>query len=143
MKVLLVFALVLACVAAQFNPFNLFGGGNRRPPPRRPAPFQSNRPAPQNRPPPVQAASSGSNRRCTNGFHVSGQHFSWQGARDYCSRNGMRPSSLENGQKINTAYGLVRPLKYFWTGGQVNHRSRTVSWPNGASSTPDWSHTGG
>ena len=81
--------------------------------------------------------------RCTNGFHVSGQQFTWQGARDYCTRNGMRPSSVENGQRINVAYNMVRPLKYFWTGGQVNHSSRTVSWPNGASSTPDWSNTGG
>ncbi len=142
MRFFVIFALTLAYAGGQFfNPFSLFGGrGNRRPPPPppgRPAPFQANsRPSA-----PAPAPSSG--RSCNNGFHVSSQHFSWQGARDYCTRNGMRPSSLENGQKVNTAYNLVRPLKYFWTGGQVNHRSRSVNWPNGASSTPDWSFTGG
>ena len=136
MRVVLVLALLMAVASAQFfrNPFRGFGRRPNRPRPA-PAPFRGN-------PAPAPAPSSGGNRRCTNGMHVSGQHFTWQGARDYCTRNGMRPSSLENGQKINTAYNLVRPLKYFWTGGQVRG-SRTVNWPNGASSTPDWSHTGG
>ena len=143
MRVLLVLGLAFACASGQFfNPFSLFnrGNGNRRPPPpaQRPSSFSS-RPVSA----PGPAPSSGGNGRCTNGFHVSGQKFTWSGARNYCTRNGMRPSSLENGQKVNIAYGLVRPLKYFWTGGQVNHSSRTVSWPNGASSTPDWSPTGG
>nr|APS85776.1 extracellular regulated MAP kinase 1 [Paracyclopina nana] len=59
------------------------------------------------------------------------------------SLNGFRPSSLENQAKVNIAYQMVRPLRFLWTGGQVNHSSRSVSWPNGATSTPDWSFTGG
>ena len=69
--------------------------------------------------------------------------WSWEGARNYCTSNGMRASSLDTQAKVRTAYNLVRPLKYFWTGGSVNHGRRTVSWPNGATSTPDWSPTGG
>merc|ERR1711973_548319 len=139
MKVFIVLALTLACVHGQFgfNPFRFFGGGRRpsrpAPPPR---PFQS-------RPAQAPRAPSGGSRSCTNGFHVSSQHFSWSGATNYCNSNGMRASSLETQSKINTAYNLVRPLKYFWTGGSVNHGRRTVSWPNGATSTPDWSSTGG
>ena len=139
MRILLVFALMLACASGQFggfNPFRLFGG-------RRPS-----RPRPQSRPVPFNSApapapSGGSTRSCNSGFHVSSRNFDWNGAQNYCTSNGMRASSLETQSKINTAYRLVRPLKYFWTGGRVNHSSRTASWPNGSSSTPDWSPTGG
>ena len=139
MKVFIVLALCLACVSAQFgfNPFRIFGRRPSRPanrPAPRPAPFQSR---------PAAAPAPSGPPSCTNGFHVSSQHFSWQGAKNYCTGRGLKASSLETQAKINTAYQLVRPLKYFWTGGSVNHGSRDVSWPNGARSRPDWSNTGG
>ena len=137
MKVFFVLALFLAVANAQFGFFNRFFGRPSRPasrPPPRPSTFSSR---------PVSAPAPSGPASCTNGFHVSSQHFSWSGANSYCTGRGLRPSSLETQAKINTAYNLVRPLKYFWTGGSVNHGQRTVSWPNGATSTPDWSPTGG
>ena len=140
MKVFIVLALFLATVSGQFgfNPFRLFGGRRPSRPASRPAPRPTSF-----RTAPATAPAAGGARSCNQGFHVSSQHFSWQGARNYCTSNGMRASSLETQAKVGTAYNLVRPLKYFWTGGSVNHGRRTVSWPNGATSTPDWSPTGG
>lgn len=142
MRAFILIALTLAVASGQFfNPFSLFGGrgnGNRRPPP--PPGRPASRPAPS-RPAPFQGGSSGG--RCTNGFHVSSNNLSWQAAQNYCSRNGFRRSSLDTQAKINTAYNLVRPLKYFWTGGETNHGRRTARWPNGRETTPDWSFTGG
>ena len=140
MKVFIVLALFLATVSGQFgfNPFRLFGGRRPSRPASRPAPRPTSF-----RTAPATAPAAGGARSCNQGFHVSSQHFSWSGARNYCTSNGMRASSLETQAKVGTAYNLVRPLKYFWTGGSVNHGRRTVSWPNGATSTPDWSPTGG
>ena len=134
--------LAFGCVSGQFfNPFRAFRRPNRpRPPP--PRPFNA-RPAAAQSSAGAGTPAASSGVSCNQGFHVSRQKFNWQGARDYCTRSGLRPSSLENRSKIGVAYNLVRPLAYFWTGGRVNHSNRSVNWPNGATSTPDWSPTGG
>merc|ERR1712018_166729 len=137
MKSLFILFLTLACVSGQFfNPFNFRRPNrpnrpNNTPPPR---PFNSA---------PAQSSGGGNGVSCNQGFHVSRQKFDFNGAQNYCRSVGLRGSSLENSRKIGVAYNLVRPLKYFWTGGRVNHGRGTVSWPNGFSSTPDWSPTGG
>ena len=99
MKVFIVLALTLATVSGQFgfNPFRLFGGRRPSRPASRPAPRPTSfRTAPATAP----APSSGGARSCNQGFHVSSQHFSWQGARNYCTSNGMRASSLETKLKL-------------------------------------------
>merc|ERR1711971_354206 len=122
----IVLALFLATVSGQFgfNPFRLFGGRRPSRPASRPAPRPTSF-----RTAPATAPAAGGARSCNQGFHVSSQHFSWQGARNYCTSNGMRASSLETQAKVGTAYNLVRPLKYFWTGGSVNHGRRTLAGP--------------
>ena len=96
MKSLIILFLALACVSGQFfNPFRAFGR-RPRPPPPRPAPFNP-RPAAA----PAQSSSGGSSPSCTNGFHVSSSRsFSWSAARNYCTSRGLKPSSLENAQKV-------------------------------------------
>ena len=96
MKSLIILFLALACVSGQFfNPFRAFGR-RPRPPPPRPAPFNP-RPAAA----PAQSSSGGSSASCTNGFHVSSSRsFSWSAARNYCTSRGLKPSSLENAQKV-------------------------------------------
>jgi len=137
MKSLIILFLALACVSGQFfNPFRAFGR-RPRPPPPRPAPFNP-------RPAAAPASSGGSSPSCTNGFHVSSSRsFSWSAARNYCTSRGLKPSSLENAQKVGIAKNLVRSLPYFWTGGQKSGTNPTVNWPNGARSVPEWSNTGG
>merc|ERR550519_2743979 len=51
----------------------------------------------------------------------------------YCRSQGMRPISLDTPAKEREFTGLVgrEGQKYFWTGGNVNHGARTVSWPSG------------
>merc|ERR1712203_1190928 len=81
--------------------------GYRRP--SRPA----SRPAPRPtsfRTAPATAPASGGARSCNQGFHVSSQHFSWQGARNYCTSNGMRASSLETQAKVGTLIIWFVPL---------------------------------
>jgi len=64
----------------------------------------------------------------------------------YCRAQGMRPISLDTPAKEREFTGLVsrEGQKYFWTGGNVNHRARTVSWPSGRTTSSNrWSNTGG
>ena len=125
-----------------------------RPPPNRPS---FNRPAPQQ--------SRGGCPTSAPNHNFGGQSFviSWQngpkstcgqftgsGAQGYCSSMGMRPINLDNDAKAQHFIGLLagdRSQTYFWTGGNVNHRSGTVNWGNGQSqpinSIRYWSRTGG
>merc|ERR1712141_359767 len=43
----------------------------------------------------------------------------------YCRANGMTAVSLDSADKVREGQ------PYFWTGGQVNHRARSVTWPSG------------
>merc|ERR1712183_976387 len=51
----------------------------------------------------------------------------------YCRANGMTAVSLDSADKEREFSSLLvregRP--YFWTGGQLNHRARSASWPSG------------
>ena len=63
----------------------------------------------------------------------------------------MQPVSLDTPEKMNEFNRLIAQdaQRFFWTGGIVNHSSRTVGWwnPNsrtiGFDESPHWSHTGG
>ena len=54
----------------------------------------------------------------------------------------MRPSSLDTQAKVSAAYRKVSSLPYFWVGA-TKAGGNSVRWPNGRTSVPDWSHTGG
>jgi len=72
-------------------------------------------------------------------------------AREYCQSMGMQPVSLDTPAKMNEFNRLIAQdaQRFFWTGGIVNHNSRTVGWWNsnartiGFDESPHWSHTGG
>jgi len=60
----------------------------------------------------------------------------------YCRSNGMQPVSLDTPQKERELGQLLvrEGQPYFWTGGRVNHRARSVTWPSGATTTRhNWS----
>lgn len=127
-----------------------------RPPPSRPQ-QNFNRPAPQQ--------SRGGCPTSGPNHSFQGQNFviSWQngpkntcgqftgsGAQGYCSSMGMRPVNLDNNAKAQHFIGLLagdRSQTYFWTGGNVDHRSGRVNWGNGQSQNIRdirfWSRTGG
>ena len=121
MKSLIILFLALACVSGQFfNPFRAFGR-RPRPPPPRPAPFNP-------RPAAAPASSGGSSPSCTNGFHVSSSRsFSWSAARNYCTSRGLKPSSLENAQKVWKIYiHLILHLLLYWFAALLYNRAQKM-----------------
>ncbi|XP_040568921.1 C-type lectin BfL-1 isoform X2 [Lepeophtheirus salmonis] len=64
----------------------------------------------------------------------------------YCQRNGMKAISLDSNAKAEETFRLLAKdtQRYYWTGGKVNHRDQSVTWPNGQTSRniPFWSPTG-
>ena len=75
------------------------------------------------------------------------QKFTAGEAQNYCRNNGMQAVSLDTNPKANELMGLLAQdrQRYFWTGGQVQHNSRSVRWPSGriSNNIPFWSNTGG
>jgi len=72
--------------------------------------------------------------------------FTQQQGVSFCRSVGMRPISLDTPAKEREFTALVASegQRYFWTGGSVNHRRQTISWPSGqTTSTNLWSKTGG
>ena len=63
------------------------------------------------------------------------RRFTWQGARDYCSSNGMRVVSLNNPLKREHILRLVTSegVSGIWTGGRVTPDKSFLDWENGAS----------
>ena len=51
----------------------------------------------------------------------------------YCRANGMTAVSLDSADKERELSSLLvrEGQPYFWTGGRVNHRARSVTWPSG------------
>jgi len=73
-------------------------------------------------------------------------HFTQAEAAAYCRSNGLTPISLDDPSKEREFATLVarEGQPWFWTGGTVNTGARSVSWPNGRTTTPSlWSSTGG
>ena len=61
--------------------------------------------------------------------------FSWQEAKDYCERAGMRMISLDSAAKREHFLVLTASegIQYFWTGGRLSPDKRRLTWENGAS----------
>ena len=108
------------------------GGGSRRP-------GGGGRPSQ-----PVRGGGGGACRNSGPNHSFGGQQFlvSWrlgcssftasEGAA-YCRANGMSAVSLDSPGKEREFSSLLarEGQPYFWTGGRVNHRARSVSWPSG------------
>jgi len=111
---------------------------------------------PQQRPQQRPQRPSGGGGSCRNSepnHSFGGQQFlvSWrlgctsftasEGAA-YCRANGMTAVSLDSAAKEREFGSLLtrESQPYFWTGGQVNHGARSVSWPSGRTTTQhNWS----
>jgi len=77
--------------------------------------------------------------------------FKQDEAKAYCQSMNMEPVSLDSPAKQDEFNRLIAAgaQRYFWTGGIVDHKQRTVFWSNGRAtpvpfaSSAHWSHTGG
>lgn len=151
MRAALAVSVVMACCAVSTVygqlPFsNLF----------RPRP--SNR-APQPQPQPVPQGGQCRPSAPNYNFQGRGYVLSWLNgcenftgneAASYCASMNMRAVNLDDPNKAQHFIGVLANtpnLKYFWTGGNVNHRAGIVQWSNGVTqpfnSIRFWSQTGG